>query len=50
MKTTKEILLEMAISDLILEVAYINQDDITTSDLQGTAHAKAIEIIKLVRE
>jgi len=49
MKTTKDVLFELEISDLILEVANL-YNDVTTSDLQGIAQAKAAEIIKLVEE
>jgi hypothetical protein len=44
----KEIYLEMAIADMILEVANC-YNEVTTSDLQGMAQASAKNIIRLVR-
>ena len=49
MKTIEEIKLESKISDILLEFAETAKEDLTTSDLQGIAGAKAIEIIKMVR-
>ena len=48
MKTEEEVLFEMKVSNLILEVAEL-YNEVTTSDLQGIAHAKAMDIIKLIR-
>ncbi len=53
MKTIEDIRLEGKVSDLILEfVQNIGPalDDITTSDLQGTCGALAMNIIKIVKE
>lgn len=47
-KTKEDILLEMEISDMILEVANL-YNEVCTSDLQGIAQAKAQDIIKRLR-
>lgn len=43
------IILEFAISDILLEFAEIAKENITTSDLQGIAGAKAKNIIQIVK-
>ena len=51
MKDIKELRLEFAVSDIILEL--VRQDlynALDNSDLQGVCHVKAMEIIKIVRE
>ncbi len=48
MKTIADIRLETAISDMLLEVAEL-YNDVTTSDLQGIAQAKAARIIDVIR-
>lgn len=48
MKTIEDLRLEKTISDMILEVAELF-NDVTTSDLQGIAGAKAMRIIEMVK-
>lgn len=49
MKTKEEIFLGMKITDILLEFGEIDENELTRSDYEGIAGAKAIEIIKLVR-
>lgn len=48
--TIGEVKLSSRISDILLEFSEIDKDTLTTSDLQGIAMAKAMEIIRIVKE
>ena len=50
MKTKEQIMLEFAVSDMLLGLVYEdNKDKMTTSDLQGYCTVKAMEIVTLFK-
>jgi hypothetical protein len=49
MKSIHEIKTENAVSDILLDFAGIAMENISTSDLQGIAVVKAMEIIELLK-
>jgi hypothetical protein len=46
----KKVKLESKISDILLEFLEAAKEDLTTSDLQGIAMAKAMDIIRIIKE
>ena len=41
--------LESQVTDILLEFSEIAREDLTTSDLQGIAMARAMDIIRIVK-
>lgn len=55
MKSKADVLVEAKVADIILRLLYEAHDDnfyeeLTTSDLQGICLAKAMDIVKMVKE